>query len=112
MSSQEYLSRAVKKIPYLKYYNVFNVFQTERLSPTFYEVPEVTPMPEFEKDDSAENLITSTGAKVIYIPGDNACYRPLSDEIQLPLRAQFTGAEGFMKWLSTNWHTGQDIQPD
>lgn len=95
LSPADFQSRGIKKIPYLKYYNVFNVFQTERLSPSFYEVPEVVPMPEFEKDDAAESLIASTGAKVIYIPGDKACYRTLSDEIQLPLRAQFTAAEGF-----------------
>lgn len=86
---------ALKKVHYLKHYNVFNVADVDNLPADYYAVPEIKNFTEFEKDETAETLINSTGAKINYVIGNRAFYSPSNDEITLPIRAQFTGAVPF-----------------
>jgi antirestriction protein ArdC len=90
-----------KTIPMLKFYYVWNVANIEGLPPAYYEKPEAPTLEKWEKDQRAEELITATGAKINFVEGDRACYFRNLDEIQLPLREQFKGAEPF---YSTAFH--------
>ena len=85
----------IKTIPYLKYYNVFNIAQTEGLPEEFYYVEPSQEMPPFEKDERAEALLHNTGADIAISERNSAYYLPKEDKIYLPLREQFTGKEEF-----------------
>lgn len=89
--------KEIKKVYFLKHYKVFNVAQVENLPAEFYTVPEVENLSAFEKDERAEELINGTGAKIHYVVGNRAFYSPIADEITLPVREQFTGAEPFYR---------------
>lgn len=90
MSSDQQLQ--VSTIPVLKLYRVFNVSsQTEGLDPTYYEAPPQEPLQDFEKDNRAEQVITSTGIDVEIIKGNKAYYDRVSDKVRIPLREQFKG---------------------
>jgi antirestriction protein ArdC len=75
-------------------YNVFNVAQIEGLPEEAYSHKSQRALTEFERDQSAEDLLNLSGAKIIY-EGNEALYIPARDEIILPTRKQFTGAEPF-----------------
>ncbi|QII38261.1 DUF1738 domain-containing protein [Rouxiella badensis] len=81
----------IDQIPMLKTFNVFNVQQIDGLpltNETFS--PEVTfdPLPE------AENLFQKSGANIIE-KGQNAFFRPSTDEVWLPERHLFSDAVNF-----------------
>lgn len=75
----------------LRSYNVFNIAQTVDLPPLYYEVREQPVLTTMEKDDRAEGLINSAGAKIIHWISDEVCYNYVNDMIFLPLREQFKG---------------------
>ncbi|HMG14038.1 MAG TPA: zincin-like metallopeptidase domain-containing protein [Saprospiraceae bacterium] len=86
----------IHSIPILKLYNVFNVAQTEKLDSSIYEIITAESLKEFEKDERAEALIFSTGAKIEILESNRAYYDRVNDKIRLPLREQFSGvAETF-----------------
>jgi antirestriction protein ArdC len=94
LNEKQLMDRKIAKKPLLRYFSVFNVFQTQGLDEKFYHI-EIANLPgEFEKDERAEKLIQSTDAKVIYI-ADRACYNSATDVISLPLRDQFKSTEVF-----------------
>ena len=77
-----------RAIPYLKGYTVFNVEQIDNLPARFMSPAEdasVEPVPVL---DHVETFIKGTGAKIAY-GGKQACYRPGSDDIQMPDRGRF-----------------------
>ncbi|MFP1821839.1 ArdC family protein [Lonsdalea quercina] len=81
----------IDQIPMLKTFNVFNVQQIDGLPLTTETVsPEATfdPLPE------AENLFHKSGANIIE-KGQNAFFRPSTDEVWLPERHLFTDAANF-----------------
>ena len=81
----------LKKNPLLLYYSVFNLAQTSGLSEAHYSLNESPTLSEVKKDDTAENLITNTKARIIYIVANEACYNYVNDVIFLPDRKQFKG---------------------
>lgn len=91
MSLQQSSTLELTTITLLKLYNVFNVAQTEGLDASFYEVIQNEPLQDFEKDESAENLILSTGAEIEIVESNRAYYDVKADKIRLPLREQFKG---------------------
>lgn len=92
MSLNEYRENGINNIPVLKLYRVFNIAsQTEGLDEAFYTIEALEEMQEFEKDESAENLIRETGAKIIEREGNRAYYDRSEDHIVLPNRKQFKG---------------------
>ncbi|MFJ5398586.1 ArdC family protein [Pectobacterium sp. CHL-2024] len=81
----------IDQIPMLKTFNVFNAQQIDGLPLTTETVsPEATfdPLPE------AENLFQKSGANIIE-KGQNAFFRPSTDEVWLPERHLFSDAANF-----------------
>lgn len=90
-----------KKIPFLRYYNVFHIDQTEGIKPKYSK-----PLPNVaQPDEAAEAIVrdylTRSGVRLIHDEGDRAFYRPSTDSITLPLLAQFKDAA---EYYSTLFH--------
>ena len=78
-----------KKIFMLKTYNIFNKDQVEGLADE--PVVPVSADPEFYADE-VEAFINNTGA-VVKHGGGQAYYRPATDHIQMPAKADFQGTD-------------------
>lgn len=77
----------VEKIPFLKYFNVFNVEQTTLDTPEQHK-----PVANFELDETYQDLetaILSMGVKDIHYNSGSAFYRIASDDIHLPPKRLF-----------------------
>ncbi|WP_343530159.1 ArdC family protein [Yokenella regensburgei] len=81
----------IDHIPMLKTFTVFNVEQIDGLSLT---TEAVSPAGTFEPLPQAENLFRSSGANIIE-KGQNAFFRPPTDEVRLPERHLFSDAANF-----------------
>ena len=85
---------AAKKIPLLRYFNVFNVEQADGLTlpPRFAEDREPV-----EPEAGVLSVIDGyvDGPKVSHVASDRAFYSPTEDKIVLPLRDQFPTGEGY-----------------
>lgn len=104
-----------KKIPFLRYYNVFHIDQTEGIKPKYSK-----PLPNVaQPDEAAEAIVrdylTRSGVRLIHDEGDRAFYRPSTDSITLPLLAQFKDAAEYYSTLfhemthSTGHHSRLDL---
>ncbi len=89
----------LKKVYYLKQFNVFNVSQVDNLPEDFYQVHEREKLTEFEKDERAEKVISGSGAVIKYAPSNEAFYNWAVDKIFMPERKQFVSAEAFYNCL-------------
>jgi len=86
------------KVPLLRYYNVFNVEQTEGI--TYPEL--VTDTNAFASIEAAENIIATMPNKpLIEHMGNRAYYNPRSDSVTLPIVTSFETAE---EYYSTAFH--------
>lgn len=80
----------VKKIPFLRYFNVFHIDDCEGIKAKYAaELPK-----EYASaDEAAEQIITDylsrSGVKLTHEAGDRAFYTPSADAVTLPLREQF-----------------------
>ncbi len=80
-----------QKIPFLKYFTVFNVEQTEGLT-----VPEAPVLPTISPIEAAEAAVASWRDKPgITHGGDRAYYSPLTDTVTLPVRGAFVSSEAY-----------------
>lgn len=91
----------VKKIPFLRYFNVFHIDQTEGVTPRH-----AAPLPNAAHPDEAAEAIVSdyltrSGVQLLYEEGNRAFYRPSTDSITLPLQAQFKDTS---EYYSTLFH--------
>lgn len=77
-------------IPLLRAYTVFNVAQIDGLPAKVTAVTKSA----WEPEARAEELLLMSGA-TIHHGGSVACYRPASDDIQLPPRARFPTAANY-----------------
>lgn len=91
MSLNEQRDLELRKRSILLYYNVFNIAQTSGLPGSYYTLEEKQILTEVEKDEKAENLITNTKARIIYMESNQARYNYVNDVIFMPERNQFTG---------------------
>ncbi|MEA5115674.1 MAG: zincin-like metallopeptidase domain-containing protein [Geobacteraceae bacterium] len=97
------------KVPLLRYYNVFNLEQTEGIP---IPEPEVinNPLNSIEK---AEQIITGMPLKPdIYHGGNKACYSPSQDTIHLPNQHSFLSPEeyyctAFHELIHSTGHTSR-----
>jgi len=89
-----------KRLGYMKGYNVFNINQIDNLPDEYYKIKDLEKLSEFERDEKAEHVINSTGAKIQYAPQNDAFYRHSDDTIYLPERRQFKSKEDFFNIIS------------
>lgn len=79
----------------LRTHFLFNIQQTEGLEAFNATLIETEPSDPFQANSAAENLLLSSGAKIVHRPADQAFYHPLRDFIQLPTKAQFHNESGY-----------------
>ena len=92
-----------KEVPFLRYYNVFHIDQCEGISTKHTQ--------ETTFPDGADTLTTAQdiiydylsreGVKMTHTEGDQAFYRPATDEVVLPIRKQFISTA---EYYSTVFH--------
>ncbi len=80
-------------IPFMKGYTVFNVEQIEGLPAHFYAQP-VNPLPLSDRIEHADRFVKATGV-TIHHGGNQACYAPSRDAIQLPPFEAFKDKESY-----------------
>ncbi len=74
---------------------LFNIEQTEGLEAFNETLLETEPSDPFHANTFAENLLLSSGARIVHRPADEAFYHPIKDLIQLPTKAQFHDEGGY-----------------
>ncbi len=74
---------------------LFNIEQTEGLEMLNYTRFETEPTDSFQSNNAAENLLLSSGARIVHRPADEAFYHPARDFIQLPTKAHFHDEGGY-----------------
>ncbi len=92
MNVSEQMRLGIDSVPIAKLYRVFNIAnQTENLDEQYYTHDHKEELKDFEKDQASEDLIKSTGAKIIERNSNRAYYNSADDTITLPNRNQFKG---------------------
>lgn len=79
----------VKKIPFLRYYNVFHLDDCDGLQPKHKTTAAQPLEPDAAADAIISNYLTRSGVKLEHRPGDRAFYRPSTDTVVLPEMEQF-----------------------
>ena len=91
-----------KTIPFMKYYTVFKLYDTEGIAR-----PEIKEgLSEVDRISNAEKLVKGTGATIEYKTQDRAYYSPSDDKITMPDIQQFKNASGLYSTLLhelTHW---------
>lgn len=97
-----------KTIPFLRYYNVFHIDQTEGVNPrklTEPKLPEGCDAPKFDPDWEAERIandyLARSGVTLTHTTSDRAFYRPSDDSVTLPRVEQFRNKA---EYYSTKFH--------
>jgi antirestriction protein ArdC len=88
-----------KKIPVLRYYNVFNATQCDGI-----EIPDAVKFEplDFKPIEAADAVVKGYAeAPAIEHGGQQACYRPLADIVRMPEPSRFISAE---EYYSTLFH--------
>lgn len=92
----------VKTVPYLRYFNVFNIEQCEdldedKINRIEIELNDIPPI------DAAEAIVRNmpNAPKIEHNGGNRAYYHPRKDEIQLPERGRFNSPE---EYYGTKFH--------
>lgn len=88
-----------KKIPLLRYYNVFNVAQIDGIT-----APDVVPFTptDFNPIEAADSIVKGyDGCPVIEHGGQKAYYRPGADTVKMPEATRFASSE---EYYSTLFH--------
>jgi antirestriction protein ArdC len=95
---------ALRQIPFIKGYTVFNCEQIEDLPPHFYATA-TPPAPCLERIATAENFTAKSGATVRH--GGNRAYYSITDDcVQMPIFESFRDAESYYATLLhelTHW---------
>jgi antirestriction protein ArdC len=91
------MPEGITVIPILKYYSVFNLEQMEAVPENLLFKGENPSYSEDDKNETAEEYILKSGARITYLADMGNCYYPTRDIIQLCPREQFKGAEAFYK---------------
>lgn len=91
----------MKKIPFLRYYNVFHIDQTEGIKPKHSKPLPNVAQPDEAAEAIARDYLTRSGVRLIHEEGNRAFYRPSTDSITLPLLAQFKDTA---EYYSTLFH--------
>ncbi len=111
----EYIKKGLKLNKYylLRYYNVFNVAQTEGLPERFYkETEQKNKYFNFSQDETAESILINSKAVINCKLQDRAFYSTANDSRTLPEKNSFLQQWVFMGLLFMNSDTGQDTRRD
>lgn len=85
-----------KKVPFLRYFNVFHIDQCEGVSPKHeQQMPEHPAQPFAAADAIITDYLNRSGVKLVHEEGDRAVYRPSCDSVTLPLMEQFAEASEY-----------------
>ena len=87
-----------KKIPMLRYYNVFHISQVDGVELKEEELPEVEPIESAEK--IKRDYVEREHIKILEYATDEAFYSPAGDFIQVPERGQYKDVNEFIKELN------------
>lgn len=89
------------RIPFVRYYTVFNVDQCDGIDPATYIAPDTEAAPfEVEPIDACDALVDAWSGKPAISHGGNvACYVPALDLVRLPAREAFESAEAYYATL-------------
>lgn len=95
-----------KVIPYLKYYNVWNIDQCEGITARWTKTADASAEPKVRPAEAAEAIVAGYLAqpshpKLTLMAGDRAFYRPSADEVVVPLLSQYDSAD---EYYSTLFH--------
>ena len=91
----------MKKIPFLRYYNVFHLDDCEGTKPKHTKPLPNTAQPDEAAEAIAADYLRRSGVRLIHEEGNRAFYRPPTDSITLPLLAQFKDTA---EYYSTLFH--------
>jgi antirestriction protein ArdC len=86
-----------KKIPILKYYNVFHISQVEGVTVKEEELPEVKPIESAEK--IKREYVEREHIRILEYTTNEAFYSPAGDFIQVPERGQYRDVNEFYSTL-------------
>jgi antirestriction protein ArdC len=87
---------AVKRIPLLRAFRVFNAEQCDDLPARYYPQPEGTPVAELPEPQAVlDAYFTGTGPKLRHVAQDRAYYQGATDTVTLPERSQFASPEAY-----------------
>jgi antirestriction protein ArdC len=89
----------LKKRWVLRHYRLFNIAQTSGLPDELYELEQMQNLTDIGKDERTEDLIKATGAFIIHIPKDEACYDFVNDVICLPDLDRFVDTAAYYDTL-------------
>ncbi|MDG1433477.1 MAG: zincin-like metallopeptidase domain-containing protein [Saprospiraceae bacterium] len=92
----KYENEAVKKIPSLRYYRVFNAPDIEGIEFKYPEPPQLKPN---EKYNNCEQLIESTGATIDHINMNQPYYNFVKDFINMPTIGSFDNSDFYYSTL-------------
>lgn len=96
-----------KKIPFLRYYRVFNAPDIEGIE---FEYPDQPELKDHQKIAKCEAIVADTNATIISKDKSGAYYSPLRDHINMPEIGQFNSPEQYYSTLFhelTHW-TGHE----
>jgi antirestriction protein ArdC len=108
---------AMRVVPLLREYTVFNVDQCENLPARVITLPNPKPRNRDERDSSIDEFVACTGASIREGSGE-AYYRPSDDYISLPLFEDFKTARHFYAtafhelghWTGHKSRLGRDLR--
>ena len=82
-------------IPYLRYYRVFHIDDCEGIKPKWDKEVHNDIKPIETAQQVLDGYIAREGIKLEHVKGNEAFYRPATDEINLPLMEQFDTINGY-----------------
>lgn len=85
----------LKKVQFIKYFNVWNVAQIKGLPEAYYVADEDFKPNFWQRSNIADDVIHATGAQVEHIMQNRAYYNLTTDTITLPSKEQFKGKEEY-----------------
>lgn len=88
--------KAVKKVPLLKYYNVFNASQIEGIE---FDYPITTELKENKKMEKCENIVKNCKGLTLKFQRNEAFYSPLRDFVNMPKIETFKNSQFYYSTL-------------
>lgn len=85
----------LKRVQFIKYFNVWNVAQVKGLPEAYYLPEGDFTSNVWERNEMAESIIYKTGAKIEHVLQNSAYYNLTTDIITLPNVEQFKGKEEY-----------------